>query len=426
MTRSKSALRFYIASGLFSATRMGIGATSVVFMLSQGMSLSDIALVKIIQGLVIFVAEVPTGLVADVFGRKVSLIAAAICAILNFVFYLSGSSIWYFGIAEVFNALAISFWSGAFEALVVDSFKKEMYKDTFLEVLFTRANTIDCFATMLGGLLGGLLGKMNPQYPFLFSIGLGILTAISIKTLIKEKRLSLVKTSAAKMSSRWRKLREKLSENIRVSFEEGLLNPNLRLFFGVQILIQFIYQPVFHYWQPYFQKISPLISEAELGSIFFGYVGTQLLFSFAASRMLERKLISVQTVLAAELMIMVLSFSLMSSIYNYGLPIVAFILMQGAGGSFRSLIGVGFNRFIPSEQRATILSSVSFVSRVGMIVSLLAAQFLLRHISIEKLYWVSGAGTLVLAEVYRRWSIKCEGLLTQDKSLLPNDRVSDK
>ena len=50
MTTQSSFWKFHLSYSFFAAGRMGIGATAVVFMLANGASLADVAMVKIAQG----------------------------------------------------------------------------------------------------------------------------------------------------------------------------------------------------------------------------------------------------------------------------------------------------------------------------------------------------------------------------------------
>jgi hypothetical protein len=104
-----------------------------------------------------------------------------------------------------------------------------------------------------------------------------------------------------------------------------------------------------------------------------------------------------------ELIIMTLCFGIMASYAGYYIALLSFLLMQGCGSNLRNLLNAGFNKVIPSDQRATILSSASFVSRVGMILSLGAIHFLAPHLSVNQIYFFSLAGCIVAIPIYFNW-----------------------
>ena len=62
--------RFLLMDMLFEGGRMFVGGVSVAYLMSQGISLADIALIKALQAAVVFTAEVPTGIFGDRWGRK--------------------------------------------------------------------------------------------------------------------------------------------------------------------------------------------------------------------------------------------------------------------------------------------------------------------------------------------------------------------
>ncbi|MGE0172138.1 MAG: MFS transporter [Oligoflexales bacterium] len=403
ITAPKDAWKFYLVNGAFAASRMGIGATSVVFMLSRGLKFSDVALIKIIQGVVVFFSEVPTGLVADTWGRKVSVLCACAAGVLSFFAFYSGNSLPWFVVGEIFNALTIAFWSGAFEALVVDTYRERSGEGHFLEFIFARMSVFEAGATMVGGLLGGYIGKFDVSWPFLFSASLMAITACLLLVLVKEPPQSIILTQVAGLVARTMNVLKKIETGFRQSVREGIQNPRLKAFFYIQISIQFALQPVFHYWQPYFTNLNLNVTTAELGFIFFGYVGTQLAAHWGVSELVRRQLVKPEGILFIEITLMTLGFFVMSVTQSYALAIGAFLVMQGSSGSLRNLLNASVNRTISSSQRATILSSISFISRVGMILSLLIVKWCLAYVSPSHLYLLSLSGSITLFPLYSRW-----------------------
>lgn len=367
---------YYWISAVFSAARMGIGATAVIYMLQNGCDLSDIALVKILQGVVIFFAEVPTGLIADTLGRKASLYLSALCAIASFALFLAGDHIGYFAVAEVFNALCISFWSGAFEAISVEGVKADKREGNFLEVFFSRNASFAALGTMLGGLIGGFLGEYDIAYPFYLSAFLMFVALLSILAMTKETHRAIFNPEKVKgVVSRLNAVTKKMVKYKKDAFYFASSSKHIRSFFIIQILIQFALQPVFHYWQPFFQSFSKEIHTGHLGMIFFAYVAAQMIVSAAVSFVLENTRLHVSTINNITAYSALAGFLVLSLSKSIELSIVAFIVMQGASNSFRNTIGATFNRYVDNSNRATVLSSVSFISRFGMLFHLVILKF---------------------------------------------------
>jgi MFS family permease len=403
--------RFSLINSLFGMSRMGIGATSVIYMLAHGANIADVAFVKMVQGVVIFFAEIPTGLVADTFGRKTSVAMACISAILSFLAYWFGGTLPWFAVGEILNALAISFWSGAFDALVIDHYGSPGRGRNFLELLFTRMGTFAALATMIGGLAGGELGKINDTWPFAFSSISMTITLGLLLLLIKEK--SQVQTQTRSISERILAVGDKFRANLRTCVLQGFLNPKLKLFFGIQVLIQFAYQPLLHYWQPYIAQLGHGIDSGVLGRIFFAYVGCQMLVQIVVAKVLEHKAIDTQMIIVLQAAITGLSLLVMATATTPFQAIAGFIVVQGFGGSMRSLLGAQVNNVIGSDQRATILSGISFVSRIGMLVALASIKWGASVLPLAALFGGSGVAILLVAPLYLAWLRDSQGAESQ-------------
>jgi len=402
--RTNGLWRYNLIYSLFAAGRMGTGATIVIFMLANGSSLADIAAIKLVQGVVILLAEIPTGLIADLYGRKKSVLAACFSAILSFAAYYFGRDVPWFYAAEILNALAISFWSGAFNALVVDNNPHLSRQGLSLDVVFSRMATFGSIATMLGGFIGGLLATKNLGAPFLFASAIMILTALSLGGLVNEDQRSRNEPKlGTSFSRRCRDFGAKIITNVKISIKEGFASPRLRPIFLLQIASQFALQPVFHYWQPYFNEFNANLTTGDLGTIFLAYVGVQALYLAISSQIMKRRGITSETVLLANVLLMTVSFGVMSSAHGLSTALPFFLIMQGANASFQALIGSSANKHIPSGQRATILSSISFVSRIGMLGCLTGVELAVEKVGIQNLYWMSFAATLAMLPLLFSW-----------------------
>ena len=227
--------RYYLISSFFAAARMGIGATSVTYMLSTGASLRDVATTKIVQALVVFFAEIPTGLIADTFGRRSSLFFAALTSIASVAVFGASATVIGFSVAEILNGLAISFWSGAFEAIAVEDTRHEVHGNYFMEFFFSRMSTYNAFATMLGGLAGGWLGASQLLWPFYLSGGLMLVTLILMIVLLPHEKISLElhirNIKSPNIADKMREFFKEMSRHYKNAWHLSLENVAVRQFF---------------------------------------------------------------------------------------------------------------------------------------------------------------------------------------------------
>jgi hypothetical protein len=154
------------------------------------------------------------------------------------------------------------------------------------------------------------------------------------------------------------------------AIHQGALHPVLLPYFAANIAIQLMIQPILHYWQPYFQALSPTVDPARQGVIFAAYCGTSAAFGLWYARRSK-------TAWARSRWTTVLLFFLFSCLYlglsaanGWVTALVLFCLLQGVLSLARTSLSVRMNEVVDSKSRASILSALSLTSRFGMIAAL--------------------------------------------------------
>jgi predicted MFS family arabinose efflux permease len=94
---------------------------AVPFFASFGLSMKDIFALQALYGFVVVVTEVPSGYVADVLGRKNTLVIGAVLAAIGHSCLLFAEGFWTLALFELFLGLAHSLISGADLALLYDT-----------------------------------------------------------------------------------------------------------------------------------------------------------------------------------------------------------------------------------------------------------------------------------------------------------------
>ena len=112
-----------LAIAYFFATLYFYIPVSTLYLQGKGLNYVQInSLWGIIVG-TMFLAEVPTGLIADRLGRKLSINVALGLQVLGEVVYIFAKSYWPFALAAMIGGLGFAFSSGCLEAFVYDSLK---------------------------------------------------------------------------------------------------------------------------------------------------------------------------------------------------------------------------------------------------------------------------------------------------------------
>ncbi len=94
---------------------------AVPFFQSKGLSMQEVFSLQALFGLVVLLSEVPSGYVADLFGRKNTLVAGAVIAGVGHSFLLIADGFWTLALFEFCLGISTSLISGADLALLYDT-----------------------------------------------------------------------------------------------------------------------------------------------------------------------------------------------------------------------------------------------------------------------------------------------------------------
>ncbi len=372
---------------------MAVGAISVVYLLSTGLSMDKIAYLKIVQSIVLLFGELPTGLFADSYGSRKSLVAGALCSIVGLLIYVFFSGFGAFCIAETLTALSLCFWSGAYEAFSIDLANLEGSKGR-MDRFFHQNQSTNNLSVLILGWVGGLLASKNLHFAFFLATILIGLSFLLIYSSPEHKVISHDSASVTGGSPKtwFKRIGQQLSETNHI----GLKNPLLLPFFMANILIQFSIQPLLHYWQPAFQEVIGKTSPAVLGNIFAAYCGLSALVSIGFSQLTRHTWARSPITTIFLFLIFSIFYYLFAESRSFVPALIFFTFLQGFLTLARTSMGIRVNEVIPSQYRAAILSSISLVSRIGMMIALFTiGRFLRNDASVfPVLHWFSH-GTFV-------------------------------
>ncbi len=163
MQASTKIRRTYITLTVFSTLSTSfIWGINTLFLLDAGLSNTQAFTANAFFTLGQVIFEVPTGVVADVKGRKLSFLLGAATLLASTLFYLYmwqvSAPFWAWAIASALIGLGFTFFSGAIEAWLVDALNATGY-DGPLESVFARAQVAGGIAMLTGSVLGGFVAQ---------------------------------------------------------------------------------------------------------------------------------------------------------------------------------------------------------------------------------------------------------------------------
>ncbi len=95
----------------------------LLFFKAAGLSYTEIGILYAIKEVSIYVLEIPTGVYADAFGRRRSMLMSMVSYIIAFFIFFSFSSFWLFAVAMVLYALGDAYRTGTHKAMILEYLK---------------------------------------------------------------------------------------------------------------------------------------------------------------------------------------------------------------------------------------------------------------------------------------------------------------
>ena len=132
----------------------------VALLAARGFSLWEIGLAESVFHVVSLLCEVPSGMAADLLGRKKTLVSGGVCMVLQSLLMAFASDLFTICFAMGLNALAMTMFSGTSTALLYDSLKQEGCEENYIQVsangsqISMLANAIGSMASILNQFLG--------------------------------------------------------------------------------------------------------------------------------------------------------------------------------------------------------------------------------------------------------------------------------
>ncbi len=322
----------------------------LLFLAFKGFSLFQIGIFETVFHLTSLTMEVPTGIIADLYGRKFSRTLGILSYFIYIVLMILSSNFILIAFAFFFCGLSYTFESGSGEALVYDSLIALKKEDNYMkvngnkEVLFQLASSVSLF---VGGYIAMISFNLTFEVTALF-----YLLALIVILLMRETPLAKRK----KQHSFKAMMIDHYVKSTKVVFH------NKRLLFLI-IICEMMAAPIavlFMYLQNYLNLLG--YSYFTIG-LLLGLHSLLAAFGGVLAYKLEKKY-QERKILIVVPLLMTISFWLILVDQIIYLP---FILLGFLDSIFYVVLTGYINKLIPSETRATALSFSGLMFSVIMI-----------------------------------------------------------
>lgn len=361
---SRKVQRTYLTLLLFNTLAASlIWGINTLFLLDAGLNNLEAfaANAFFTAGFVVF--EIPTGVVADLRGRRTSylvgIITLSISTLLYLLMWYVSARFWAWAIASMFLGLGFTFLSGAFEAWLADALEHSGSKEKF-EAVLAKGEIVEGAAMLTGSVAGGAIAQLtNLGVPYVVRAVLLVLNLIFAAALMKDLGFE-----PARRKQAFKEIRNIL----RASIKHGLRNPPVRWIMLAAPFTGGVTIYAFYAMQPYLLELYGDRSAYGVAGLAAAIVaGAQiaggLLVPYIA-RVFQRR----TSVLVTGEVISVAVLAMIGFIPNFWVA-VGLLILWGLMFSAMMPIRQGYlNSLIPSEQRATVLSFDSLFGSTGGVV----------------------------------------------------------
>ncbi len=312
-------------------------------------------------GMVLF--EIPTGVIADGWGRRVSFllgtVTLAASTYLYFALWQVQAPFWMWAVVSVLLGLGFTFFSGAVEAWLVDALRFSGYEGG-LESVLGRGQMVQGVAMLAGSIAGGAIAQAtNLGVPFLLRVVVLVAMFAVAFTLMHD-----VGFSPERSTHPLRATRAVLSASI----DNGLKNPPVRYVMLAAPFSAGVGIYVFYALQPYLLDLFGDPRAYSIAGLAAAIVaGSQILGGWLAphARRLFHKRTSVLVFggIMGAANLVVLGFT-----NNFWVALALLVLWGVVGSAATPVRQAYVNDMIPSKQRATVLSFDSLMGSSGGVV----------------------------------------------------------
>lgn len=380
----------FYAHSLFLALFKVIMPFYVLYFLGIGLSFFQIAIIGSIRSVISIIFEIPTGAIADLYGRKTSVILGYILTAATLLLIPFFKNFYIITIIFAFDAIFETLFSGADKAWVVDALN-EKNKD-LVDVYFIRSSQFKNIGLIISPLIAGTLVSFYGMKILWFVFAGGMLLSSIFLFFGKEAKNQQKNLQEDKKSE--------LSKNFIYQIKDSaifvLKNSAVMLLFLSIFIFYFVEETTSLAWTPYLESAG--ISLAKIGYLFSVIAAIGIVIPFFIEIMLKKKdklLILFAASLAYAFLLFAIGFT-----DKVLLILIIFILFTSMEEILLPLKDALINSYIQSKNRATVLSLKSMIECLASIIGGPIAGLLLNVISLKQALVLSGFLLLTIPFIF--------------------------
>mgnify|MGYP002639861692 CR=1 FL=1 len=369
---------------LFFINSFSVGLMAPVLslvLLAHGATLGTLSLCVGTYAIMVVVLEVPSGVLADFFGRKRVFLLSCLFLIVNYFLITISKNVMVLAAACAFQGMGRALSSGTIEALEIETYMKEQGEDK-LAAINSELAILDSIGLALGSLCGGYLGYLNPTYKLLLMI------CIIVQSFIFALAFSFIKEERPEGENTSFILRLKTHmQTILIRLRHSRI---VMIIFMMSFLLGYGLCAIEVYWQPTLMEYLPGHFNWILGVInCLGYLGSSIgnklaefMWRYFQCKGSGKMFLVCYWTSRILLPFTIISLGLCRNMWMFTATYALIYMILGISNLFENTI---FHASIENGQRASMMSMSSLFLRGGGVASSVLSSIILLKLS---LLWV--------------------------------------
>jgi MFS family permease len=342
----------------------------VLFFQEHGLTLTEVMILQSIYSFSVALFEIPSGFIADVFGRKRTIVLSTIFTFIGFLVFSFFGGFYAFAIAQVLVGIGGSLMSGSDSAIIYDTLLETKSKTSYTKIE-GRNYAIGNFSEAAAGILGGFLAVGSLYLP--------IYVQTSILFFSIPIALTLVEPTIHEENKLDRSFRA-IMEVVKFSLVD---NTRLRWLIIYSSAMGVATLSMAWFAQPFFKEVG--VPLAYFGILWAGLNFSVGLTSFNAHHFDKKE--NNHKMLIYLSLGMITSFILLgfnSSMFGLVFILIIYLLR----GIVTPILRNAINENTTSNKRATVLSIRSFIIRISFAICAPILGYIAENYSLSNSFYV--------------------------------------
>lgn len=374
-------------------------------LIEKGASLSNLSIILGLYALSVILLELPSGIMADVFGRKKTYLLSLVSFALSFSLLFAGRGFFVLCIVMVLYGLGRALGSGSFDALFIDYYI-DNYGKQKLHNITTRLSVLEALGLSSGALSGGFFPEISHKLlPSIGTYDLNILVRIILTFVVILLAVFSISENVHKDNKELISIKQHIKNSSSFIFKNATINCIFLSVFSTGFFLSALET----YWQPHFITLLTDDSSTRLlGLMAFLYLGAAMLGSILSNKTIRKykfNLRKMYLLMRGAIAILLILTALQTNVPMFIAFYSSIYLVFGVANIPE---GVILNHETPNEIRASVLSVKSLTMQIGGLSGSLLYSILIRFMSIPAIWIIAALLVLLTISLMARKLIRAE------------------